>query len=337
MRRLLACCQVDHPGGAEIGLLRLARRLLERDWDVTVTTPGEGPVRDAAMALGCGWTAIDCGGLASGAGARAVGSWPKAMWLSRDHDATLLNGTVAGRLLPALRGRRTLLHVHDMVTRVPRHWRGADVVLADSEAVARRLPDLDPVVVYCPVELDPPPSDPPWAPGPPGPVVGFVGRIEPRKGPLDLVLAAPAICAGAPGARIVVIGDDPYGTDPAYAAQVREGDHVEHHGWTDNAPGLMRHLDVLVAPSRAEPFGTVLSEAMAVGTPVVTTNVDGLPEVVHDGVDGALVDPGDVDALAAAVLRVLARRAEMGTAARASAQRFGADAYADRIEGLLLG
>ena len=336
MRRLLACCQVDHPGGAEIGLLRLAKRLLDRDWDVTVTTPGEGPVKDAAMALGCGWTALDCGGLQPGAGARAVGSWPKALWLSRDHDATILNGTVAGRLLPALRGRHTLLHVHDMVTRVPRHWQGADHVLADSQAVAKHLDGLEPVVVHCPVELDPPAADPPWDTSREGPVVAFFGRIEPRKGPLDLVRAAPAIQAGAPGARVVLVGDDPYGSDPAYAAQVREGDRVEHYGWVDDAPGAMRHADVLVAPSRAEPFGTVVGEAMAVGTPVVASNVDGLPEVVRDGVDGILVEPGDTHALAAAVVDVLARRDEMGAAARTSAQRFGADAYADRLEALLI-
>ena len=339
MRRLLACCQVDHPGGAEIGLLRLARRLLDRDWDVTVTTPGEGPLRDAAMALGCGWSQLDCGGLVPGAGARAVASWPKARWLSRDHDATLLNGTVAGRLLPALRPRRTILHVHDMVTRIPRHWQGADVVLADSEAVAARLDGLDPIVVYCPVELDPPDVAPPWEPSPPGggPVVAYFGRLEPRKGPMDLVLAAPAIRAGAPGARVLIVGDDPFGTDPQYAAAVRVGEHVEHHGWVDDAAGLMRHVDVVVAPSRGEPFGTVLSEAMAVGTPVVCTNVDGLPEVVQDGVNGALVEPGDVEALAAAVLRVLASHDVLGAAARSSAQRFGADAYADRVEALLIG
>jgi glycosyltransferase involved in cell wall biosynthesis len=98
----------------------------------------------------------------------------------------------------------------------------------------------------------------------------------------------------------------------------------------------MRHVDVLVLPSRREPFGTVLSEAMAVGTPVVATRVDGLPEVVQDGVTGALVPPGDVDALAAAVLRVLARREEMGAAAREAARRFHTDAYVDRIEALLM-
>ena len=74
---------------------------------------------------------------------------------------------------------------------------------------------------------------------------------------------------------------------------------------------------------------------MAVGTPVVATRVGGLAEVVEDGVTGRLVDPGRPAELAAAALEVLARRAEMGAAARERAQRFGADAYARRVERLL--
>jgi glycosyltransferase involved in cell wall biosynthesis len=134
---------------------------------------------------------------------------------------------------------------------------------------------------------------------------------------------------------VVVVGDDPYGTDPAYAAAVREAPGVEHFGWAANGPGLMRHLDVLVLPAYREPFGTVLSEAMAVGTPVVASAVDGLPEVVTDGVDGALVAPGDPDALAAAIRRVLARRDELGANAARSARRFATAAVADRVEALL--
>jgi glycosyltransferase involved in cell wall biosynthesis len=166
-------------------------------------------------------------------------------------------------------------------------------------------------------------------------VIGFVGRIEPRKGPLDLVLAAPAIKASLPGARIVIVGADPYRSDPGYVASVRAARDVEHYGWVDEGAGLMRHLDVLVAPSREEPFGTVLAEAMAVGTPVVATAVGGVPEVVQDGVSGRLVAPGDHDALAAAVLDVLAHRAEMGAAAAVAARRFNADDYARRVEGLI--
>jgi glycosyltransferase involved in cell wall biosynthesis len=67
----------------------------------------------------------------------------------------------------------------------------------------------------------------------------------------------------------------------------------------------------------------------------VATRVGGLAEVVDDGVTGLLVEPDDPEALATAVLRVLERRDEMGSAARATAQRFGADAYADRVEALI--
>jgi glycosyltransferase involved in cell wall biosynthesis len=165
--------------------------------------------------------------------------------------------------------------------------------------------------------------------------VGFVGRIEPRKGPLDLVRAAPAIRRGAPDARIVIVGSDPYGSAPAYTRAVLESTEVEHHGWSANAPGLMRHLDVLVLPSYEEPAGTVLAEAMAVGTPVVATTVDGLPEVVEDGVTGRLVPAGDPEQLASAVLDVIAQRDRMSAAAREHAVRFHSDAYADRVERLI--
>jgi glycosyltransferase involved in cell wall biosynthesis len=346
--RLLAVAPVDHPGGAETTLLRLLGQLSARGWRVTLTTPGHGPLRDAALAAGHDWRALPVGGLGRHTGARAVASWPAARAMARDADVVYLNGAVCGRLLPALaigRGGRTttpgpaararvVLHVHDIVDRVPPFWRRADVVLAASGAVAQRLPGLDAHVVYGPVDPDPPPAPAPWGAGS-GPVIGFVGRIEPRKGVLDLVRAAPAIRAGAPGARVVLIGDDPYGTDPAYTAAVLGSPEVEHVGWVPNAPGAMRHLDVLVLPSHQEPFGTVLAEAMAVGTPVVATRVGGLAEVVEDGVTGRLVAPGDPAALAAAVLEVLGSREAMGAAARDRARRFDVAAYADRVERLI--
>lgn len=332
--RILAVCAVARPGGAEIGLLRLARRLRARGHELTLATPGPGPLDGAGPPV----VRLPVGGLDRGAGARALASFPRARRLAAAHDLTYLNGTVAGRLLPALAGRPTVLHVHDIVDRVPRFWGLARAVLADSGAVAQRLrPRLRAHVVGCPVELDVAPAPPPWpqqAGG--GPVIGFVGRIEPRKGPLDLVRAAPAIRAGAPGARIVLVGDDPYGSDPGYVRRVRAATDVEQLPWVPDGAAIMAHLDVLVAPSRQEPFGTVLAEAMAAGTPVVATRVGGLAEVVADGETGRLVAPGRPDELAAAVLEVLADRARMGAAARVHARRFGADAYADRVEAILL-
>jgi glycosyltransferase involved in cell wall biosynthesis len=339
-RRLLAITPVDHPGGAETTLMRLLAGLRRRDWTVALTTPGPGPLRDEALAAGYEWHALPIGGMARGAGGPAVRSWPRARRLGRGFDVVYLNSAVCGRLLPGLapwrreREPRLVLHVHDMVKRVPRFWRWADVVLAASQAVARRLAGLDAQVVYPPVDPDPLPADPPWSHRD-APVVGFVGRLEPRKGPLDLVRAAPAIRHGCPDVHIVMVGDEPYGTAPEYTRQVLSSDVVEHHGWHANAPGLMRHLDVLVLPSYEEPAGTVLAEAMAVGTPVVATAVDGLPEVVRDGITGRLVAPGDPEELAAAVLEVLARRQEMGAAARDHARRFHIDEYVDRVEELI--
>ena len=331
--RILAVCAVAHPGGAEIGLLRLARRLLARGHVLTLATPAAGPLDDAGLPV----VRLALGGLDRGAGARAATSFPRARRLAAAHDLVYLNGTVSGRLLPGLAGRRTVLHVHDIVDRVPRFWSRADAVLADSGAVAARLPGLHAHVVYCPVELDVADTPPPWSEDDPTrPVVGFVGRIEPRKGPLDLVRAAPAIRAARPDVRIVLVGDDPYDSAPEYAAQVRAAQDVEHIPWVPDGAAVMRHLDVLVAPSRQEPFGTVLAEAMAAGTPVVATRVGGLAEVVADGVTGRLVTPGDPAELAAAVLEVLGDRERMGAAARAHARKFGADAYADRVEAILL-
>jgi glycosyltransferase involved in cell wall biosynthesis len=341
---VLAVNPVNHPGGAETVLLRLLRGLAARGWRITNTTPGGGVLADQSIAAGLAWEPLRVGGLERGRGAAAVLSSPALRRLSRDADVVYLNGSVCGRMLPTLAGRHVVavLDVNDMVERAPRFWRRADVILADSHAVADRLTSLDPRlaprVVGLPVDLDPPAEPDPW-PDAQGPVIGFVGRLEPRKGVHDLLDAVPAIRAGLPTPpTVVLVGEEPYGLAPEYTRRVL-GDAaalgVEHHGWVPNAPGLMRHMDVLVLPSHAEPFGTVLAEAMAVGTPVVATAVDGLVEVVEDGVTGRLVPPGNPERLAAAVLEVLASREAMSAAARRRGARWGAEAYIEATERLL--
>lgn len=330
---VLGVNDVDEPGGAEVALLRLFSRLPSRGWELGLTTPGgHGPM----ARLPHEHAKLDVGGLGAREGARAVASFPRALRLGARWDVVYLNSTVCGRLLPALRSACTVLHVHDIVDRVPRHWAHASVVLAASEAVAERLDGLDPQIVYCPIELDPPATPPAW-PSDDRPVIGYVGRLEPRKGVTDLIAAAGHIRERVPGARIVIVGGDPYDADPAYVAAVRASRDVDHVEWVANAPGLMRHFDVLVAPSHQEPFGTVLAEAMAVGTPVVATRVGGLPELVDDGVTGVLVAPGDPAALADGIARVLADREAMGAAGREAARRFDAEGYADRLDAILRG
>jgi glycosyltransferase involved in cell wall biosynthesis len=343
--RLLAINPVDHPGGAETTTLRLLAGLRDRGWAVTATTPGPGPLRELILVAGHDWRPLPVGGIGRGQGLAAIRSFGRARQLATEHDAVLLNGAVTGRLLAALGPSkprvRVVLHLHDIAARVSRLWRRADVIVTASAAIARSLGTVGcPVeVVYPPVEADPPAADPPWGGGGSsgdGPVIGFVGRIEPRKGALDLALAAPSIRHLVPGARVVLVGDEPpYATDRDYTRAVLDSGALEHYPWRADAPGLMRHLDVLVLPSYREPFGTVLAEAMAVGTPVVATPVDGLPEVVGDGVCGRLVAPGDPPALAAAVVDVLERRAEMGAAARREAERFAVPRHVGAMERLL--
>src|SRR5579862_6184466 len=103
-RRLLAVSPVGQPGGAEVGLLRLLTRLGPRGWDITLATPPEGTLPDAARANGWRWEALRSGPLAGGRrrAAVAVASWPRARALARAHDVVYLNGTVSGRLLPAM-------------------------------------------------------------------------------------------------------------------------------------------------------------------------------------------------------------------------------------------
>jgi hypothetical protein len=143
---LLAVNAVDVPGEPELRLLDALRRLRDDGWEATISTPGDGPLPNADFP----WVHLDVGGLGQGEGARAVAAWPRALRLAQRFDVVYLNSTVCGRLLPALRGTHSVLHVHILVDRIPRHWQQADVVLADGAAVAERLDGLPARVVNPP-------------------------------------------------------------------------------------------------------------------------------------------------------------------------------------------
>jgi glycosyltransferase involved in cell wall biosynthesis len=106
----------------------------------------------------------------------------------------------------------------------------------------------------------------------------------------------------------------------------------------DEMPPRYHDATVAVMPSLEEGFGLPLAEAMAAGLPTVATRVGGMPEIVVEGETGLLVPPADADALAAAIVRVLAdpelaRR--LGNAGRARAvERYSWDVIADATMGL---
>lgn len=335
-RRIVAVTGAIDPGEGELVTLRMLTALRSRGWQVTLTSPAEGALRDAAVLEGFRWVPLALGGRAPGQGVRAVSSWPLIRWLARRAGIVHLGDPSAARLLPALiggRGRR-VLHVHEPMEWVPRFWRLADVVLTPSRAVADTLAPLAAHPVGVPVDLEPPRVPAPWAaeggPGG-GPVVAFVGAIEPASGALQLVRAAPAIRAGAPAARVLIVGDDPLAIDPSYTLAVTGAPHIEHHPGAGDAPGLLRQIDVLVLPAPERAQLLTAAEALAVGTPVVATRLPGIDELVEDGVSGRLVAPNDPAALAKAVLEVLAAREPMGAAARERSRALAADPWVDSV------
>jgi D-inositol-3-phosphate glycosyltransferase len=135
----------------------------------------------------------------------------------------------------------------------------------------------------------------------------FAGNLIERKGVDVLVAAFADLHARGLCDRLAIAGDGPqrellY----AQAAALGVGEAVEFLGAVEAATlaQLMRSADVFVLPSRDEPLGVVLLEAMACGTPVVASRVGGIPEIVTDGC-GVLVEPGDASALAAGMEAVL--------------------------------
>jgi glycosyltransferase involved in cell wall biosynthesis len=132
--------------------------------------------------------------------------------------------------------------------------------------------------------------------------VFFTGRLSPEKGVRELA-------AATRGMNLVVTGDGPL------------RDLVPTLGFVSREELERRFASaaVVVCPSLSEGFGVVCAEAMAHGKPVVASAVGGLANLIEDGVSGLLVPPGDVDALRAAIERVLADadlRRRLGAAAR---------------------
>lgn len=140
------------------------------------------------------------------------------------------------------------------------------------------------------------------------PVLLYHGRIDVRKGVLDLLEAVRLLRAGGRRLRLLVSGTGPDLDRLTHRARQHElADTVEVLGPTGyhDAPAVYRKGDVFVSPTWAEGFSNTILEAMASGLPVVSTEVVGVVDCVRDGVNGLLVPPRDPDALAEAVDRML--------------------------------
>jgi glycosyltransferase involved in cell wall biosynthesis len=170
-----------------------------------------------------------------------------------------------------------------------------------------------------------------------GPTLAFAGRITRQKA-LEVALGA---LARVEGVALVVAGDGPELEEArAEAQRLRLDDRVRFLGALDRQGvlTLFRAVDASLISSTWENFPHTVVESLAVGTPVVATAVGGVAEIVRDGENGLLAPPGDVEALARAIRRIVADpmlRERLAACAPASVAELAPERVYGRLEEIL--
>jgi glycosyltransferase involved in cell wall biosynthesis len=153
------------------------------------------------------------------------------------------------------------------------------------------------------------------------PLIGVVGRLVPIKDVSTFLAAAARVALQRPDARFAVVGDGEL--RPRLETEAGErglSGVVRFHGWRTDLEAVYADLDVVVNSSLNEGTPVALIEALAASRPVVATAVGGTPDLLAGGTHGTMVPAGDANALASAILDVLAhpeesrRRADEGRA-----------------------
>lgn len=180
-------------------------------------------------------------------------------------------------------------------------------------------------------------------------LLGCVGLLWWAKGQEFLVRALPLVQEQVAAAgqasfhevHLVLVGSGPNeGKLRTLAQELGVNDRVHLLGWRSDIPRTLKALDIYVQPSISEGFGLAVVEACAAGLPVVAGRVGGIPEIIRDRLDGLLVAPGDVQALADGIVEMLrdpamARNLAANARARVFAE-FSADTMVEAYERLYL-
>ena len=283
---------------------------------VYVPTHVDGPAFLKACAAVCGALAVAC---AVAFGRRRI------VHLHMASNASFRRKSLIARTARLL-GASVIIHVHGagfdvffreaparLKSSITRTLESARLVIALSDEwrvrLSRIAPDADIRVLPNPVVVDD------FAPAvegredvpPGGGRLLFLGAFGKRKGVYDLLEAMPAIVARRSGVILEMGGDQEVDEVTRRVRESGLSDNVRMLGWVrgmDKLAAFARaHIYVLPSYHEGLPIGVL--EALAAGLPVVTTPVGGIPEVVRDGVNGLIISPGDVQALANSVLRLL--------------------------------
>jgi glycosyltransferase involved in cell wall biosynthesis len=171
-----------------------------------------------------------------------------------------------------------------------------------------------------------------WGAGPDDVVIGCIANYKPKKGLDAVVAAASLVVAAVPQSIFVLIGEGPL--RPDLQRQIDDAgltNQIRLHGMEPDARQIVGGFDIALQASLSEGLPNAILEAASAGVPVVATNVGGTAEIVTDGSTGRLVELGDNQAMAEAIIWLAAsrdRRERFGAAGRALvADRFGMDRF----------
>jgi len=140
------------------------------------------------------------------------------------------------------------------------------------------------------------------------PTLVVVGLLHPGKGQIDAVLAVAKLVKRGISVRLRVVGDG----DPGYLKQLKQAvvqngieGYIEFTGYADNIVPIMKLADIVVVCSRSEAFGRVTVEGMLCGKPVIGTRSGATPELIKEGFNGLLYEPGNPEDLAAKIKHLI--------------------------------
>ena len=163
-----------------------------------------------------------------------------------------------------------------------------------------------------------------------------ISCLKPQKDPLTYVEVAERVLKEHPNTVFLLAGDGELrGELEATIEKLGIESSVRLLGWRRDIPSLLALSDIMVLTSLWEGLPQSFGQAMATGTPIVATRVDGAPEAIVEGVNGLLYDTKDVDGLSSGISRLLGdekTRREMGERARESAPRFSEETMLDTLD-----
>ena len=169
-------------------------------------------------------------------------------------------------------------------------------------------------------------------------VVGTVGRLTAVKGQEVLIRAASELIRQGEKIFLLLLGEGELRRDlEELTIRLDIAEHVRFLGWLPDVARIMAACDIFCLPSRNEGMGKVLVEAMAMGKPIIASDIGGIRDIVRSEENGFLVPAGDVAAWVEAIARLCRdpeRRRRMGDAGRQMASRYSSEEMIKMIDEL---